>query len=429
MEEIQIKENAKKRKNIKLFPIYKMLSWDLLFYYAIIFLYLVQVKKLTASQVLLADAMYNIAIIMSLLPSGNIVDKIGKKKSVIIANICVSISILIIILMNNFYHLIIAYAVMAFGYSIKGIAENIILYDSLPSGKRRGKLFSIIDGKASSYFYYIDAISAITTGFLYIINPYIPLVLCLLMCTISTILSFKFKHTNTINKKTNTNNEKVTLKDAIKYVRSSKRIKYLILFYATFSALLYVLSSLRSSIFEDLNLQAQYFGIVYAILQIVAGTAARFQDKVHNKFKNETLAVLGIPLTIACIFIGLLGRLQANDLTFSLIIILFIIQGIIKGPYRTLIVRYMTNFTNRHIRPKLAAIQSFVYYAFAVVFSLLCSWLLEITSTADTFIIVGVISTFLIGALLYFMKGRVGLKPNEYPKEDLQYSHFNKEGK
>lgn len=404
-----------------------MLSWDLLFFYAIIFLYLVQVKKLTAPQVLLAEAMYNIAIMISLLASGKIVDKIGKKNSVIIANICVSISILIILLMNNFYHLIISYAVMAFGYSIKGIAENIILYDSLPSGKRRGKLFSIIDGKSSSYFYYIDAISAITTGFLYVINPYIPLVLCLIMCIISTILSFKFKHTNTIDKKQNTNNEKVRLKDSIRYVRTSKRIKYLILFYATFSGLLYVLSSLRSSIFQDLNLQAQYFGIVYAILQIVAGTSARFQDKVHNKFKNETLAVLGIPLTISCIFIGLLGKLQANDLTFSLIIILFIIQGLIKGPYRTLIVRYMTNFTNRHIRPKLATIQSFVYYAFTVVFSLLCSWLLEITTTADTFIIVGVISTFFIGALLYFMKGRVGLKPEQYPKEDLQYSHFNKE--
>ena len=427
MEEIENKDNEKKRKNIKLFPIYKMLSWDLLFYYAIIFLYLVQVKKLTAAQVLLADAMYNIAIMISLLPSGKIVDKIGKKHSVIIANVCVCISIIILLTMNNFYHLLIAYAVMAFGYSIKGIAENIILYDSLPSGKQRGKLFSLIDGKASSYFYYIDAVSAVTTGFLYVINPYIPLVLCLIMCIISTILSFGFKHTNSMDKKQSTSSEKVKLKDAIKYVRSSKRIKYLILFYAAFSGLLYVLSSLRSSIFEDLNLDAQYFGIVYAILQIVTGTAARFQGKIHNKFKNETLAVLAIPLTVACIFIGLLGRLETNDLIFSLIIVLFIIQGMIKGPYRGLIVRYMTNFTNRHIRPKLATIQSFIYYAVTVVFSLLCSWLLETTSTADAFIIIGVITTFLLGTLLYFMKGRVGLKPEQYPKEDLQYSRFNKE--
>ena len=427
MEDIKNKENEKKRKNIKLFPIYKLLSWDLLFYYAIIFLYLVQVKGLTASQALLAEAIYNIAIMTFLFPAGKIVDKIGKKHSVIIANICICISIVILLAMNNFCHLLIAYAFMAFGHSIKNIAENIILYDSLPSGKQKGKLFSKIDGKASSYFYYIDAVSAITTGFLYTINPYIPLVLCLIMCIISTLLSFRFKHTNTMEKKQETSKEKIKLKDAIKYVRTSKRIKYLILFYAIFSGLLYVLSSLRSSIFEDLNLQAQYFGIVYAILQIVAGTSARFQDKVHNKFKNETLAVLAIPLTLACVFIGLLGTLEPNDLTFSLIIVLFIIQGIIKGPYRSLIVRYMTNFTNRHIRPKLATIQSFVYYSFAVLFSLLSSWLLEIKTTADTFIIVGVISTFFIGILLYAMKGRVGLKPEQYPEEDLKYSRYNKE--
>lgn len=413
--------------NIKVFPFYKMISWDLLFFYAIIFLYLVQVKNLSAPQVLLSEALYNVAIMFFIIPSGKIVDKIGKKNSVIIANACVSISVVIIILMTNFYHLIIAYTVMAFGYSIKAIAENIILYDSIPSGTKRGKIFSIIDGKASSYYYYIDALSSIITGFLYVMNPYIPIVLCLVMCIISTIISCKFQHTNTIHKTKTENNEKVTLKQAFQYVKSSKRILYLILFYAIFSGLLYNISSLRSSLFEDLNLNAQYFGIIYAILQIISGTTARFQNKIHNKFKNETLAVLGIPLTISCIFIGLLGSIQSDNFIFSLIIILFIVQNILKGPYRSLIVRYMNNFTNKAVRPKLATIESLVYYAVTVIFSLTCSGLLKITSTANTFVAIGVIASFGIGILLYFMKGRVGLQPEQYPVEDLKYSNFNKE--
>ena len=80
-----------KSRNIKLFPIYKMISWDLLFYYAIIFLYLVQVKQLSAPQVILADALYNVAIMFFIIPSGKIVDKFGKKNSVIIANISICI--------------------------------------------------------------------------------------------------------------------------------------------------------------------------------------------------------------------------------------------------------------------------------------------------------------------------------------------------
>ena len=41
--------------------------------------------------------------------------------------------------------------------------------------------------------------------------------------------------------------------------------------------------------------------------------------------------------------------------------------------------------------------------------------------------IIGIISTFAIGTLLYLMKGKVGLHPEEYSKEDLKYSHLNKE--
>ena len=80
MEKTYNEDLEKKNKNIKLFPFYKMISWDLLFYYAIIFLYLIQAKGLTAPQVLLAEALYNLATILCLIPSGKIVDKIRKKE-------------------------------------------------------------------------------------------------------------------------------------------------------------------------------------------------------------------------------------------------------------------------------------------------------------------------------------------------------------
>lgn len=35
-----------KKKNVKIFPIYKMVSLDLLFYFPIIFLFLTQVKRI-----------------------------------------------------------------------------------------------------------------------------------------------------------------------------------------------------------------------------------------------------------------------------------------------------------------------------------------------------------------------------------------------
>lgn len=47
-----------KRKNAKLYPIYKMFAWDLLFFYSIEFLFYTITKKLTASEVLIINGFY-----------------------------------------------------------------------------------------------------------------------------------------------------------------------------------------------------------------------------------------------------------------------------------------------------------------------------------------------------------------------------------
>ena len=62
---------------------------------------------------------------------------------------------------------------MLWDIQIKGICEANILYDALPKSKRRGKVFSTIDGKSTSYFYLFDAISSVIAGFTFVINGYI----------------------------------------------------------------------------------------------------------------------------------------------------------------------------------------------------------------------------------------------------------------
>ena len=84
-----------RKKNVRIFPIYKMLSWDLLFYFPIIFLFLTQVKGFTASEVLLADAFYTLSNTFWQIPITRLIDRIGKKNSLILGNILYSLSILL----------------------------------------------------------------------------------------------------------------------------------------------------------------------------------------------------------------------------------------------------------------------------------------------------------------------------------------------
>ena len=59
---------------------------------------------------------------------------------------------------------------------------------------------------------------------------------------------------------------------------------------------------------------------------------------------------------------------------------------------------------------------------------LLGSFLLKVTTSGNTFLIVGGICTVCMVLLLDYMRGKVGLKPEKYNKEDLKYSSLNEGG-
>src|SRR5574344_1624299 len=97
-EKISIQE---RKHNARLYPIYKACSWDLLFYYAIAFVFLTQTKGMDVASIMLTDAMYPLFKVIFQLPTLTLIDKMGKRNSLIIANICLSLSLVIIILSNG----------------------------------------------------------------------------------------------------------------------------------------------------------------------------------------------------------------------------------------------------------------------------------------------------------------------------------------
>ena len=79
--EIRYKEEKKKKqKNVQLYPKYKMLSWDMLFYYAIIFLFFTETKGISAADVLLAESLYPLFKVILLIPATILIDKIREKE-------------------------------------------------------------------------------------------------------------------------------------------------------------------------------------------------------------------------------------------------------------------------------------------------------------------------------------------------------------
>lgn len=415
--------------NMKIFPIYKALSWDALFYYAIEFLFLTQIKGLTAAQVLFTDAFYPLFKFILEIPSNIIVNKLGKRRSLILGNLFVVADLLCLILATNVYMVILAWFFSAFGYAIKNLTESNLLYDSIPKSDKRGEQFSKIDGRASSIYYYFDAISGISTGFLFVINGYLPMVLSLIICVISLLLSFNFRDVDSSSDYEPAPSVKdilLDLKQATKFSFKSNRLRSLVIFDAFFCAILGMYSTLRSSILADINLPEQYFGLIYAGLQLVSGISSANQNKFHNKYKNRTLSVFATRTTLSFIAIGIATMINLNfGLTLEIILLMLVVQYAIKGPYYTLAKRYLNNFTTSGMRTKISLISDLLYSLIKTILCFICSALLEVTTTAYVYIILGCVFTVFFIFLLDYMKGTVGLKPEEYKKEEIEFSEIH----
>ncbi len=419
-----------KQKNVKIYPIYKMFSWDLLFYYSIIFLFMNQIKGLSASDIFIGDAFYLIfkMIFQPFIPM--IVNVIGKRKGTIIGNIFLSISILYIMLSYPiFLNYIIFNMIMAIGFAFKGTCEATILHECIENNEKKNSIFGKIDGRSSAYWYMFEAVSAVTTGFLFVINGYIPMCLCFIFCLIGTLISFKFEPYEVKLQRDKKKHSIKTLlskidlaKQEYLFILKSKRLRALLLFSGVFYGMLYIRSTITSSILVDIEIPEKYFGIISGAFTLFASIATWKQQWFHKRLGNKLLTVFSLTYSISLVLIGLTVIININyKLTLIITISMMIIQNIIKGPYYTLIKRYLNSFPNENISVKIYSVNGLVEATSGAVISLIVSVLLNYTTTAYSALIIGIVAFIIFINILDYMKTRIGLKPEEYRKEDIEF--------
>ena len=92
--------------------------------------------------------------------------------------------------------------------------------------------------------------------------------------------------------------------------------------------------------------------------------------------------------------------------------------------YYTIIDRYLMNFTNKEIDTKIVAIYNLIRNSIRMLFGFLASFILGITTTANALTIVGTIFTIIFIVVEQYMKPRLGLKPEQYSKEEKKYDEL-----
>ncbi len=407
--------------NLNLYPKYRRLSMDFLFFYTINILFLTQIKKIDMSAVVLVDTFYALFVVIWQIPVSFLVGKIGIRRGMILGNICNTIYLITVINSKNLFNLVIAEIFSSLAFSLKDISEPAILNESIDASKgEKSKIFAMVQGKAVSGYYIISAFSMIVSGFLFEINGYIPMFISLGIVITTLIMSTKFDN---VNQEDNLEEDNVVpLKEAVKFCFNSRRCRCLLIFSAIFYGVVTVLATYEVSLLEDLNVSSKYIGIIFAILNIISAISSKNQNIVQEKLKNRTLTFIGLSLVFSCMISGIVSRLDIPfGVIISIILIMYVIKYTMVGLYNVLLIKYLSNFTNSKIDTKIFAINNFLSSVLGVVFGIFASILINNMTTSNSMILFGGVTCIIISMILIYMKNKVGIEPQKYSELELKY--------
>lgn len=377
---------------------------------------------------MLIDSFYALFGIIMQIPATFIIEYLGRKKSIIFANIINCMYMLAVMFSQNLFNLIIAEILSSLAFAIKETADPALLKESIPPSKEKGKIFAKINQKGISNYYVINAISTILAGIFYDINPYIPISLALSINILVTMISMGFIEPQRQNKKVKMQNfnQIKELKEAMKFILKSERLKALILFSAVTIGIISVLTNYEISLLENFDIPATYLCMIFAILEIFSGLLTKRQEKFHEKFRNRSLCTLVGIMGISILLAGIFGILAKENRIFIIfIVITYLIRYAYRGMYYPLIEKYLRNFANDKIDTKIFTAKNTLGSILSAIIGIFASFLLERMDIMYCITIIGILTIIFTIAMQKYMKTRVGLKPEEYSKEELKYDEID----
>lgn len=411
-----------RKKNMKLYPTYLMLGFDLLFFYGVRVMFLTEVKGITSSQILLSATIYGLVMIAMQIPATLLASKIGYKNSCILGNIINIVWAIQILAFKTFKGLIVAQVFSGIAYGLKYVSESNLLTTSIPNAPtyQRNEIFTRLDKKGFSRYCMISALSTILSGFLYDIHQYIPIILCLMCIIASTVVSFNFADIKNDNSKSSFKEYISELKKGYKFITKSKRLRALLLMTGVIWGFIVLLDTYQLTLLQNIGATSVQIGFIFAGLELTKGLFSNSANEFNRKFKNRSLTNILMTFAVGFILSGGIALLKI-DFYLKLIVIvsILLILGAANAIDQILAKKYINNFTNTKILPAIYSSKAICDNIFRTFMTLAGAAVLGFCPINVAMIAFGIIILLVTLALTIYSQDKLGLTPDEYTQKDI----------
>ena len=301
------KEIKKIELSNKIFPLFSGLSTDLLFYTIINTMFLSIVKNFNNSQIN-SFIMFGVLSIFIFQPlNAKIIEKIGNKNSVKIGVWMLLIASIIITFSTNYYIIMIGYCLHEIAFIFKNM-ESIILKKNLKVLNKDSD-FIYIQGRAAAVYSFATMVTALVAGFLFNINKYLPMYLCIGFCVINIILSNFLYEAKT--KEIKQEAEKLKIPKLAILILIVYGLGFSIISIAQPNAKLFIQADMLNVL--DVKKTAIYLSMIVLVSRIIRFISCLVFPGIYKKVKNRILIHITLFLSLSMILISL-GNIFFNAL-------------------------------------------------------------------------------------------------------------------
>lgn len=426
------------QRNVKLFPPFLALTWDVLFVWTISTMFFTTQKGLDFSQVVMLDSVLMIIGCVICVPVTNLFKNVNAVTASQIGVLGYAIYLIMCIFGNHFAVFLLAQFFLSFGYIACGIKGNSVLTKSLNILKR-DKDYDRVYGKGISLFYVLEAIGAIGITYIYNWQPYVAYWISFAVVIFVFFYSFllkspeKFQQQNIVidarqpaTATTDKHKKESTFLKVLKSPFFICLLMFMFLMRGTTSITNSNFKMYLQQIIELGALPASMFGYIYAGGKLLTAISSKYQFKFNLKFGVRSIIIFVVSLIVSFFAAGAVAMLMpVNWISITLIIVISYVQMCIISPCRIFVNNYMQVCISPQDIEKAYSVRTMVEYLGYGLISALYSTLLTVFSDGYgivSIVYMSILTLPIIITMILFIKNLIKKHAEKYTIIKQEYT-------
>jgi MFS family permease len=334
---------------------------------------------LSLAEILLVNVFFSTANLVMEYPSGYVSDRLGYRRSLLIACGLALVGWTAYLFAENFWHVVGAELLLGVSHAFISGSDNALLYETLRAGGRT-ELYTRCDGRMAGWAQIGEAGGALCAGLLYVANPLLPFIIQIGVWAVALMVALSLKEPKADKGPHITSHLNEALRISRFGLVEQKQIRATMVFGVLLGLASFYPVWLVQPFMQQCGVELAWFGPVWAGANLTVALCAYHSHWVLERLGLERICLLFIGLIVLA-FAGL--GLTSMVGSFLFYYLLTAMRGL-QGP---IIRSFLQRDVTRHMRASILSLHSLMFRVGYVVSGPAIGWISDSSGLQTAFLV------------------------------------------